>query len=715
MQKEVIMRKILNKIICFVLIFAFSLSVLVGCAPAPQKIKVQFMSEGAIYKTIDAETGKEIELPAEPVSQSGQFLGWYLDNGVWSKPFVEDTLVDIGVLDETTLNVYAKFGPANIVSGKSAIEYARYNMAGEDALGRVVHPAHGDRYDIDVGVFYCMWNGGGSTHPGLQTEILDIQDMIENGQTDLLTNGDNLGQFHYWGEPLYGYYRSEDKWVLMRHMELLSQADVDFICIDNTNPVIYVEATLALLETLLELHNAGYQEVLPKVTFYTNDNSGAQIEKIKSEFYMYQNEKFAPLWYSPNGKPLIIGTTTNNIGSNVHFSTSITKSLFDAEGQDYFDVKESQWPNARDEDPNAIPWTHWSKLIGDNGPTEAGYMAIPVAQHAQVYDSSIGNYNINASSMSKEASRGYSPKNDTKDDVASGTSFKESWSDVYYFAERGTLKGVLVTGWNEWIAQKQAGGVFVDVYNNEFSRDMEMMVDDATTTSVGYGDNFYMQLVQQVRDVKYKLHNGGNVVSLPSRTIDIYDTNYAISWAGANATYRDFKGDALARNCQNAANGGTTQATYVDNTNRNDIKTIRVAHDSQYLYMYVDCATTITPYQAGDTAWMNVLIGTQYGEGTFGGYSYMINRKPTANSNTTSVHTYVNGEWVQTGTAEYNLNGEVITFRISLAAIGGSPSIRFKVSDNVQRDSRFNHNPIMNYYITGDSAPLGRLGYTYNF
>ena len=174
--------------------------------------------------------------------------------------------------------------------------------------------------------------------------------------------------------------------------------------------------------------------------------------------------------------------------------------------------------------------------------------------------------------------------------------------------------------------------------------------------------------------------------------------------------------DQLYYNCQNAANGGATQATYVDNTNRNDIKTIRVAHDSQYLYMYVDCATTITPYQAGDTAWMNVLIGVEYGDDTsFGSYTYMVNRTPNVGNNTTTIHRYINKEWVQVGTAEYNLHGEVITFKIPLSDIGGSSSIRFKVSDNVQRDSRFNHNPIMNYYITGDSAPLGRLGYTYNF
>ena len=63
-------------------------------------------------------------------------------------------------------------------------------------------------------------------------------------------------------------------------------------------------------------------------------------------------------------------------------------------------------------------------------------------------------------------------------------------------------KFVFVTGWNEWVAQRfssfagyTAPTIFVDLFSQEFSRDIEPMKG-------GYGDNYYFQLVNYIR--KYK-------------------------------------------------------------------------------------------------------------------------------------------------------------------------------------------------------------------
>ena len=61
---------------------------------------------------------------------------------------------------------------------------------------------------------------------------------------------------------------------------------------------------------------------------------------------------------------------------------------------------------------------------------------------------------------------------------------------------------VFVTGWNEWIAQKQANSRilgdkychFVDTFNMEFSRDIEMNAE--------YLDNYYLSLVRNIRAYK---------------------------------------------------------------------------------------------------------------------------------------------------------------------------------------------------------------------
>jgi hypothetical protein len=65
----------------------------------------------------------------------------------------------------------------------------------------------------------------------------------------------------------------------------------------------------------------------------------------------------------------------------------------------------------------------------------------------------------------------------------------------------------MVTGWNEWIAGRwgKPDGplVFVDQLDQEFSRDIEPMRG-------GHGDNYYLQLVANVR--RYK-----GAPSLPAR------------------------------------------------------------------------------------------------------------------------------------------------------------------------------------------------------
>ena len=72
---------------------------------------------------------------------------------------------------------------------------------------------------------------------------------------------------------------------------------------------------------------------------------------------------------------------------------------------------------------------------------------------------------------------------------------------------------------------------------------------------------------------------------------------------------------------------------------------------------------------------------------------------------------YKNGGWENAGTADLRVNGNVMVVKLPLSAIGKSSkdlAIEFKVSDNVT-----NYDDIMDYYVTGDSAPIGRLSYSY--
>ena len=48
-----------------------------------------------------------------------------------------------------------------------------------------------------------------------------------------------VGTYHHWGEPFYGYYYSDDEWVVRHHMKLIMQADIDFLFFDTTNALMY--------------------------------------------------------------------------------------------------------------------------------------------------------------------------------------------------------------------------------------------------------------------------------------------------------------------------------------------------------------------------------------------------------------------------------------------------------------------------------------------
>lgn len=185
-------------------------------------------------------------------------------------------------------------------------EYSLMNLCGEDALNRRIERVDNLKTDKTryVGIFYSVWLG---QHTYSQSGIYDITklEMTEEGRVALSSTSDNglskMGDFHFWGEPLYGYYSMTDKFVLARHMELLTNAGIDYLCIDNTNNVVYQNPTNALLDLLLEFQNQGIN--VPKVMFYTNSFSGDTVDKIYDQFYV--SGKYDKLWFAPNRKPKI--------------------------------------------------------------------------------------------------------------------------------------------------------------------------------------------------------------------------------------------------------------------------------------------------------------------------------------------------------------------------------------------------------------------------
>ncbi|MGE9314559.1 hypothetical protein ACLOAU_23080 [Niabella sp. CJ426] len=565
-------------------------------------------------------------------------------------------------------------------------EQSMFRLAATDALSRSFGPAGGKQAkEKTVGIFYSLWLG---QHQSGQKNVYDIQKLSETNPealNDVKGRPESpLNEFHFWGEPLYGYYNMSDPWVVTRHVELLTNAGVDYLCIDATNRVLYEEPVKNLLRVLTMFMEQGFKA--PKIVFYTNSFSGTTVDDLYNRFY--KSGTYDHLWFSPGGKPMIIGITEKNGKASDMTKYNGFTDFVKPAMQQYFDVRESQWPNG-DYNPASIPWMSWQYPQWNHN----GTVAVPVAQHSHSV--------IAASAMHPESSRGYN--NATKQiekDWNAGANFQTMWDAV--FQSKAEINHVLVTSFNEWMAIKYANAhghdkvFFVDVYNHEFSRDIEMMRG-------GYQDNFYLQLARNIRRFKLK---GNPPLGYIEKTIDI-SKGTDNQWKDVRAVYTDVAGDAMSRNFSNA----TGTQVYRDSSNRNDIIEIKVAHDKQFLYFRVTTAAPVTAYNQRDVNWMNILIHTKKTGSNFAGYQYIVNRKPIT-TKTTSVEKSSGGyNWESSDSAGYTIKHNIMQVAVPLDAVGLTPnnvSFEFKVADHVTK-----YDDIMDYYITGDSAPIGRMNYAY--
>lgn len=628
--------------------------------------------------------------------------------------------------------------------GLSDYDFTKASFAAVDRVGREITPMHREKTDHEryVGVFYFLWLGTHLSSAGVydvtklqKTEegaaaVFDtsygINDIVpntastEDGYPDGMQSPTNY--VHWTNEPLYGYYNSADDWVIARHIELLTMADVDFIFFDTTNEQTYAQnvnpnyvsdpsdpknvqlsrPTYAVLDTILELSEQGWD--VPKVVFYTNYKSGEQVEKIYNEFYA--SGKYDSIWFAPFGKPMIVGTTEENEGTD---QTGANRVDISAEMQQYFDVRESQWPSKASQ-PNGFPWMDWSD--GDNYYFEDNKMVnVNVAQHGAT-ETSYSAYVHYGRAADGRSSRGWNEDEFTIDeDWEAGKNIEDQWDTVFKYEDQGkTVEMVTVSAWNEWLAWKYnpAGDqvIFVDNFNNEFSRDMEM-------DRYYYKDNFYLQLVRNVRRYKYSTVREAGY-EWQSKTVSSID-----DFSDVEAVYKDFAGDARERDFygfdirESAREAELIGSWYSDHSNRNDIVQVKVVHDAANVYFLIETAAPITPYESGEN-WMNVLIktGASTSSDSWEGYNFILNRSPQ-NGKASVERSQGGWAWTSVGTADMTVSGNRMMITVPLSMLGLSAenfAFEFKVADNVTA-----YTDIMDYYVTGDSAPIGRLNYSYGY
>ena len=106
------------------------------------------------------------------------------------------------------------------------------SISAVDNLGRVTYAGSQEKGGRDVGLFYFLWLGAHGNR------VYDVSDLLENNPDELWSADSTVspvGTYHFWGEPLYGYYDAADPWVLTRHVELFTMAGIDFLGYEVTN------------------------------------------------------------------------------------------------------------------------------------------------------------------------------------------------------------------------------------------------------------------------------------------------------------------------------------------------------------------------------------------------------------------------------------------------------------------------------------------------
>ncbi len=555
------------------------------------------------------------------------------------------------------------------------------SVTGTDDFSRTIDTVSGFRKDRYVGLFYFIWfefaqkNYRFDTTKLLRTKPEKLWDPFDK------TGTAPAGCMYYFNEPLYGYYKSTDKWVVRKHIELFIAAGIDFLAIDLSNDVIYEDALVTLLDTMMGFYNAGYN--VPKVVCYTNLNTGHTVDLLYK--VIYSSDKYRPLWfYGPYDKPLMVAHR---------------EELADKYNE-FFYVRPAQWPGFEYEVyEDGIPYCDLNRPQR----THQNLIGVSVAQHTAYVFSYGMRVDPHDTPRDINHGRGYTSKTQTNGDpvaIMRGDNIEEQWD--YAISQDPEI--IFVTGWNEWATNKWPGkegdtvARFVDSFNTEYSRDIEMTKErryegDAETgyTSEGYADNFYLQLVRNVRRYKGVKDSSSDMPVEPS-------TSEAPSG-------REYLSLAIANEPRNS--GGYKQAA-ADNF----VRKINVSHTPDEIVFRIECENGITAPAEGATNWMNIYFGFEKSaEAKWETYSYVLNRRP--GNGVTSLDKYDGNAFSPLGECALEVADNVMTVRVPISLLPDVADaygfvMDFKVADSIEVQD-----DIMDYYVSGSSVPIGRLSYTY--
>ena len=185
-----------------------------------------------------------------------------------------------------------------------------YTYAVDSLDNNGILPATRAPTDRQVGIFYFLWRDRDQDSISEISPSDHYAAWLKGGEEalwDCMMEGGE-GHPHYWAEPYFGYYSSNDEWVLRKHAYMLAEAGVDFVFFDTTNNNLHTVSHMALLKVWEEVRKEGYQ--VPKICFMVGSYDAEFAELYNS---IYKKGLYEDLWYYWEGKPLVMLTGNINM------------------------------------------------------------------------------------------------------------------------------------------------------------------------------------------------------------------------------------------------------------------------------------------------------------------------------------------------------------------------------------------------------------------
>lgn len=571
-----------------------------------------------------------------------------------------------------------------------------------DALGRElpltaeVGPPKKDRF---VGIFYPIWTGDEYSYGPY-----DVSKILA-GQPDMRTApsfqhaGPKQWHMAHWGEPLFGYYKLTDPWVIRRHMHLLAAAGIDTLVLDATNADLYENVLNQFLPVLLQIRREGGRT--PQVCFMLNTDMGNVASQLLEKFHL--PGRFDELWFHWDGKPLLLCNPDAAM----------------PQVRKHFTLRTAFWPGTPPYKNTPYAW-HW---LGVH-PQAYGFTDDPaVPEQVNVSPTQNMHWETGAVELSwtgKARGRGFNKgKQDPSiDAIQRGLNFQEQWD----YALKIDPKFVMITAWNEWIAglthSMQTPWVQCDGFNEEFSRDIEPMKG-------GFGDNFYYQAVGNIRRFK-------GVPEIPKASaVKAIDVGGSFDqWTDVGPEYRGIVGHTTARDHDGFGRAPKTRITtpqpefegngttwrgqdgprYTNDTGRNGLLVMKVCRDDKNIYFYVQTEKPISP--STDPNWMMLFIRTgNLAHHAWNEYDFVVNRVPPGKDGAVLEKNRGGWNWLPAADVKFRVEGNEMHMAVprkQLLLPGETVQFDFKWVDNVQLPD-----DLTVFYVDGDTAPLGRFRFRY--